>query len=144
MRDVKDVLITKFYKGHCSDEIKTKVETILNPMNAWSKILKISNSKSYLAVHNWILERLMKPRQLEKLGNFNYNYEVFYQVVENSVWNDNMKFLERFLKYSEGTLPANEETISLYYRLSKLVERHRNSKNDKQVEKIEHLIFNSI
>ncbi len=143
LRDVKDVLIAKFYKNHCSDEIKTKVETILNPLNAWNKIVKISNSKSYLSVHNWILERLLKPRQLEKLGVFKYNYETFFQIVENSVANENLKFLERFLKYSEGTFPANEETISLYFRCSKLVERHRNSKNEKQVEKIIHMLFNS-
>jgi hypothetical protein len=94
-------------------------------------------------VHNWILERLLKPRQLEKLGVFKYNYETFFQIVENSVANENLKFLERFLKYSEGTFPANEETISLYFRCSKLVERHRNSKNEKQVEKIIHMLFNS-
>lgn len=143
LRDVKDVLIAKFYKNYCSDEIKTKVETILNPLDAWNKIVSISNSKSYLAVYNWILERLLKPRQLEKLGIFKYNYETFYQIVENSVANGNLKFLERFLKYSQGTFPANDETISLYYRCSKLVERHRNNKNEKQVEKIVHMLFNS-
>lgn len=137
------MLISKFYKNYCSDEIKTKVETILNPLNAWNKIVTISNSKSYLAVYNWILERLLKPRQLEKIGAFKYNYDTFFQIVENSVTNDNLKFLERFLKFSEGTFPANEDTMNLYFRCSQLVERHRNNKNEKQVEKILHILFNS-
>jgi hypothetical protein len=143
LRDVKDVLIAKFYKNHCIDEIKTKVETILNPLNAWNKIISISNSKSYLAVYNWILERLLKPRQLEKIGNFKYNYDTYFQIVENSLANDNLNFLERFLKYSEGTFPANDDTGILYFRCSKLVQRHRNNKNEKQVEKILHMILNS-
>ena len=118
-----------------------KVETILNPLNAWNKIVNISNSKSYLAVYNWILERLLKPRQLEKLGNFKYNYETFFQIVENSISNENLKFLERLLKYSEGTFPANDETVRLYYRCTKLIERHRNNKNEKQVDKILHILL---
>jgi len=84
---------------------------------------------------------LLKPKQLSKIGF--YNCETFLQIIENSLANDNLDFLERFIKYSEGTFAANEDSISLYYVCAKKVENHRNKKNDKKVEKINHMIFNS-
>lgn len=141
LSDVKEVLISKFYGEHCSDEIKIKVETIHNPANAWKKIVNISNSKSYLIVNNWILERILKPKQMKKLGI--YNYDTFYQIIENSISNDNYDFLERFFKYSQDLFPANNETKNLYYKCSKILEGQRNSKNEKQIEKIIQILYAS-
>ncbi len=119
------------------------MQTVLYPKDAWNKIVKYSTEKSYLATHNWILERLFKPRQLERLGTYEYNYEKFTHIVENSLESGNLKFLERFLKSSEETFNANEDTIRLYFTCSKVVERHRNNKNEIQIERILHILFNS-
>lgn len=142
LNDVKEVLIAKFYGENCSDEIKLKIHTILNPSDAWKKIVNISNSKSYLIVNNWILERVLKPKPMKRLGI--YNYDTFNQIVENSITNQNYDFLERFFKYSQDLFPANEDTKTLYYRCAKILEGQTNKKNYSQVDKIIHILYTSI
>jgi len=138
LENLKDFLISKFYKDYCSDEIKAKTDTILYPSEAWKKIIIISKSKSYFPVNNWILETLLNPQLLSKLGVL--NLDTFKQLVQNALVSENLNFLERFLKYSADTLPANEEAKKLYFQFSKQLEEYRYGKNDKQVEKIMNIL----
>lgn len=138
LENLKDVLISKFYKDYCSDEIKAKTDTILYPSEAWKKIVIISNSKSYFPVNNWILETLLTPQLLRKLGV--HNLDAFKQIIQNALASENLNFLERFFRYSADAFPSNEEMKKLYYQFSKLLEGYRYGKNEKQVEKIMNLI----
>jgi len=113
----------------------------LDPEAAWIKLQKISNSKSYLAFNNWMLDRLLAQRQISRLGK--YNADSFLEIFQNALNNDNLDFLERFFRYSVDTFPDNEDTKGLYYRCTKIMETHRNNKNDKKVEKISNILCQS-
>jgi len=141
LEDVKKLLLEKFYPQYCTDEILVKTSTIVDPIAAWTKLINLSNSKNYLAFNNWMLERLFTQRQLNKLGSF--NEEVFIRVVENALVNDNLDFLEMLFKYSQNSFTANEDTKTLYFKCSKLMESHMNRKNEKKVEKIINILYNS-
>ena len=143
LEKVANILKQKLYNGKVSTEIQTNIDVIINPFKAFNSIVAISNNSSYFITNNWLLERFFKPNQLKKVKDI-YTYDTFTQIIENCLTHQNYEFLERFLKYSRDSFVANEETKTLYYTCSKLIEAHINNRNAKKMEKICQIIFNCI